>query len=71
MKEQIFEQIQVIVITNTADGRLPSTYKTEFFNASITLSGNYVIFNTHDRKDKKKYESAPYHLEKIKGYKII
>lgn len=71
MKGQIFEQIQVIVITNTGDGRLPSTHKTEFFNASVTLSGNYVIFNIHDRKDKNKYESTPYHLDKIKGYRTL
>lgn len=69
MENKIYNKIDVLVIKSTFDTAIPSTNKIEFFNASVTLSGNYVIFNTHDRLDKKKYESTPYHLDKIKGYK--
>ena len=71
MKYNIFDTIEVLVITNTLDKLLPSTSKTEFFNASITLSGDYIIFNSHDINNKRKYESTPYHLEKIKGYRTL
>lgn len=69
MKDKIYDMIEVLIIRETIDKSFPTTYKTEFFNTSVTLSGNYVIFNTHDKKDKNKYESTPYHLDKIKGYK--
>jgi hypothetical protein len=69
MKDKIYNLIEVLVIKDTNDKLLPSTYKIQFFNASITLSGDYIIFNSHDKHDTMKFESAPYHLEKIKGYK--
>ena len=69
MKKQIHDLIEVLVRTHTNDKLLPSTHKIQFFNASITLSGDYIIFNSHDKHDTMKFESAPYHLEKIKGYK--
>jgi hypothetical protein len=69
MNNKIYDKIDVLVIKTTYDTAIPSTNKIEFFNTSITLSGNYIIFNTHDRHDTQKYESTPYHLDKIKGYK--
>jgi hypothetical protein len=69
MKKQIHDLIEVLVRTHTNDKLLPSTHKIQFFNASITLSGDYIIFNSHDKHDSNKYESEPYNLEKIKGYK--
>lgn len=69
MKDKIYNIIDVLVIKTTFDTSIPSTNKIQFFNASVTLSGNYIIFNTHDKHDTTKYESTPYHLDKIKGYK--
>ena len=71
MKDNIFDTIQVILIKDTGDKLLPSTTKIEFFNASVTLSGDYVIFNTHNLNNKKKYESTPYPLSKVKGYRRL
>jgi hypothetical protein len=69
MKDIIYKIIDVLVIQDSKDKLLPGTNKIQFFNASVTLSGNYVIFNSHDSTDKRNYESTPYHLDKIKGYK--
>jgi hypothetical protein len=69
MKKQIHELIEVLVKTRSNDTLLPSTHKIEFFNASITLSGNYIIFNSHNRHNIDNFESEPYNLELIKGYK--
>jgi hypothetical protein len=71
MNDNIFDKIQVITIIDTGDKLLPSTNKTEFFNASVTLSGDYIIINTHDLTNKRKYESTPYHLSKVKGYRTL
>lgn len=69
MKDKIFDIVEVLVIKNTFDTSIPSTNKITYFNASISLSGNYIIFNSHDKHDSMKFESTPYHLDKIKGYK--
>ena len=71
MKDNIFDKIQVIIILDTSDKLLPSTTKIEFFNASVTLSGNFIIFNSYDLDNKRKYESTPYHISKIKGYRTL
>ena len=69
MKDKIYDTIEVLVIKTTYDTSILSTNKITYFNASISLSGNYVIFNSHDKHDSMKFESTPYHLDKIKGYR--
>lgn len=69
MKDNIYDNIEVLIYKNTIDTSFPSIDKINFFNASISLSGNYIIFNTHDKYNNKNYESTPYHLDKIKGYR--
>ena len=69
MKDNIYDNIEVLIYKNTIDTSFPSIDKINFFNASISLSGNYIIFNTHDKYNNKNYESTQYHLDKIKGYR--
>ena len=69
MNNIIYEKIEVLIIGDSVDRSFPNVNKVLFINASVTLSGNYIIFNTHGMKDKKTFESTPYHLDKIKGYK--
>lgn len=68
----LYEKIELLLITSLVkidNNALQSIDKIVFENASIHLSGDYMIITTHNKENENDSVSNVYPLDRVKSYK--